>query len=53
MVVAAVVGIVILAMVNQGSLALLEAIALRVDLQAVQMVVVVILIQLVLVAVEA
>ena len=47
------VGILILAMVNQGSLALLEAIALRVDLQAVQMVVVVILIQLVLVAVEA
>ena len=39
---------VILAMVSQGSLALLEAIALRVDMQAVQMVVVVILIHLVL-----
>ena len=44
-------GIVILAMVNQGSLALLEAIALRVDIQAVQMVVVVVLIQVVLVVV--
>jgi hypothetical protein len=47
-VVAPVVGIKVLTMVSQGSLALLEAMALKVNIRAVQMVLVVVRMEMVL-----